>query len=66
MTAKKPDPAPERPADDVKAKFAEALARKQEQQHSDHGDGSRNSGKGSAAHGPAGGGRREFRRKAGG
>ena len=51
-------------SDDVKRKFREALERKMAKSTggADHKDG----GKQSRAHGAAGGGRREFRRKSGG
>ncbi|MCI9888726.1 DUF5302 domain-containing protein [Micrococcales bacterium 31B] len=53
-------PAPE----DVKAKFKEALERKNQTKHEAHGDGASNTG---AVHESAGGGgQRMFRRKSGG
>lgn len=50
-------------ADDVKAKFREALDRKRAAQH-DHQSAGGRGGKISGTHGPAGGGR-SFRRKSG-
>ncbi|MEE6137419.1 DUF5302 domain-containing protein [Mycobacterium sp. 050128] len=59
------DAAPAPDEDDNKRKFREALERKLAKSAggSDHKD---NGGKQARAHGAAGGGRREFRRKSGG
>jgi hypothetical protein len=60
------EPEPERPEDDVKRKFREALERKRAQ-HPDKvaGDESGDQSKVHGSHGPAAR-RREFRRKSGG